>query len=63
VSAPGRTSDAATVSTIPCAAVTTLRQRRGGSGARIHGRRHSPARNRYRAAPIASTHAPDARAT
>ena len=36
---------AATVSTIPWAAATTLRHRRGGSGARIHGSTHSPWRN------------------
>ena len=59
----GSTSAAATVSAIPCAAATTLRQRRDGSGARIQGSSHSPARNRYRAAPIASTHAPTAGAT
>ncbi len=58
IGAWGRTPAAATVSTIPCAAATTLRQRRGGSGARIHGTSHSPTRNRYRAAPIASTQAP-----
>ena len=46
IGACGRTPAAATVSTIPCTAVTTLRQRRGGSGARIHGSSHSPARNR-----------------
>ena len=46
MSARGRTPAAATVSTIPCAAATSLRQRRGGSGARIHGSSHSPARNR-----------------
>ena len=45
MSARGSTPAAATVSTTPCAAATTLRQRRGGSGARIHGSSHSPARN------------------
>ena len=39
VTAGGRTSAAATVSTIPCVAATTLRQSRGGSGARIHAQR------------------------
>ena len=63
MSARGRTPAAATVSTTPWVAATTLRQRRGGSGARIHGSSHSPARNTYRAAPIASTHAPYAGAT
>ena len=46
MTARGRTPAAATVSTIPCVAATTLRQRRGGSGARIHGTSHSPAPNR-----------------
>ena len=36
---------AATVSTIPCVAATTLRQKRGGSGSRIHGSGHPAARN------------------
>ena len=41
VTAGGRTSAAATVSTIPCVAATTLRQYRGGNGARIHGSGHA----------------------
>ena len=44
VSVCGRMSAAASVSTTPCTAATTLRQRRGGSDARIHGSSHSPAR-------------------
>ena len=38
-------STAAIVSTIPCVAATILRQKRGGSGARIHGSGHPAARN------------------
>ena len=43
-SSPGAagTSHAATVSEIPDVAATTLRQYRGGSGARIHAKPHSP---------------------
>jgi len=42
----GRTPAAATVSTTPCTAVTTLRHRRAGNGARNHGHTHSPTKNR-----------------
>ena len=57
------TSAAAIVSAIPCTAVTTLRQSRRGSGARIQANTHPAAKNTYRAPPIASTHAPTEGAT
>ena len=59
----GRTPAAATVSTTPCTAVTTLRHRRAGNGARNHGHTHSPTKNRYRANPINNTHPPNPDAT
>ena len=61
--ARGRTPAAAITSAMPTAAVTTLRQSRLGSGARIHGNGQPAARNAYRAAPMASTHQPTVGAT
>ena len=59
----GSTPAAATVNTTPCTAVTTLRHRRAGNGARNHGNSHSPTRNTYRAAPINNTQPPNPDAT
>ena len=63
VTASGRMSAAATVSTTPTIAATTLAHCRGGSGPRSHGSTQPAATNAYRARPIASTHQPDSRAT
>ena len=63
VTASGRMPAAATVSTKPTTAATTLAQCRGGSGPRSHGSTQPAATNTYRARPIASTHQPDSRAT
>jgi hypothetical protein len=59
----GGRPDAATTSTTPSVAATTLRQYRGGSSARIQGTTQPAAANAYRIRPMASTHPPSEPAT
>lgn len=59
----GTTPAAATTSATPCTTATALRATLGGRSARSQGAAHAAAPNRYRIAPIASTHAPADHAT
>lgn len=57
----GSRPEAATTSTMPWVAATTLRDIRCGSAPRSQGSANEAATKAYRNAPIASTHAPSGR--